>query len=90
VAKSMEELQVKRPVDRVAVDALKKRMLDEVRAYRLGSSVKPLTSRRSSWLCACMSARTGSPASSTVTLIVLRSIPCGDTWRRSAAGFVSR
>jgi len=35
VAKSMEELLAKRPVDRAAVDAYKKRMLDEVRAYRL-------------------------------------------------------
>jgi len=35
VAKSMEELLAKRPVDRAAVDAHKKRMLDEVRAYRL-------------------------------------------------------
>jgi transcriptional regulator with XRE-family HTH domain len=31
----MEELLAKRPVDRAAVDAHKKRMLDEVRAYRL-------------------------------------------------------
>jgi transcriptional regulator with XRE-family HTH domain len=31
----MEELLAERPVDRVAVDAHKKRMLDEVRAYRL-------------------------------------------------------
>jgi len=31
----MEELLAKRPVDRAAVDAYKKRMLDEVRAYRL-------------------------------------------------------
>ncbi len=35
MAKSMEELLAERPVDRVAVDAHKKRMLDEVRAYRL-------------------------------------------------------
>jgi len=35
VAKSMEELLAKRPVDRAAVNAHKKRMLDEVRAYRL-------------------------------------------------------
>ena len=35
MAKSMEELLVKRPVDRAAVNAHKKRMLDEVRAYRL-------------------------------------------------------
>lgn len=35
MAKSMEELLAKRPVDRAAVDAYKKRMLDEVRAYRL-------------------------------------------------------
>ncbi|SDP78601.1 Helix-turn-helix domain-containing protein [Arthrobacter sp. ok909] len=35
MAKSMEELLAKRPVDRAAVDAHKKRMLDEVRAYRL-------------------------------------------------------
>lgn len=35
MAKSMEELLADRPVDRVAVDAHKKRMLDEVRAYRL-------------------------------------------------------
>lgn len=31
----MEELLAKRPVDRAAVNAHKKRMLDEVRAYRL-------------------------------------------------------
>jgi transcriptional regulator with XRE-family HTH domain len=31
----MEELLAKRPVDRAAVDAHKKRILDEVRAYRL-------------------------------------------------------
>lgn len=35
MGKSMEELLAERPVDRVAVDAHKKRMLDEVRAYRL-------------------------------------------------------
>jgi predicted transcriptional regulator len=35
VAKSMEELLAKRPVDRAAVNAHKKRMVDEVRAYRL-------------------------------------------------------
>ncbi|MEC5182271.1 helix-turn-helix domain-containing protein [Arthrobacter sp. CG_A4] len=35
MAKSMEELLAKRPVDRAAVNALKKRMVDEVRAYRL-------------------------------------------------------
>lgn len=35
MAKSMEELLAKRPVDRAAVDAHKKRMVDEVRAYRL-------------------------------------------------------
>lgn len=35
MAKSMEELLAKRPVGRAAVDAHKKRMLDEVRAYRL-------------------------------------------------------
>ncbi|MGO4248408.1 helix-turn-helix domain-containing protein [Paenarthrobacter sp. RAF54_2] len=35
MAKSMEELLAKRPVDRAAVNAHKKRMLDEVRAYRL-------------------------------------------------------
>jgi transcriptional regulator with XRE-family HTH domain len=31
----MEELLAKRPVDRAAVNAHKKRMVDEVRAYRL-------------------------------------------------------
>ncbi|KRE74924.1 XRE family transcriptional regulator [Arthrobacter sp. Soil762] len=31
----MEELLAKRPVDRAAVNAHKKRMIDEVRAYRL-------------------------------------------------------
>ncbi|MHA7288776.1 helix-turn-helix domain-containing protein [Arthrobacter sp. MDT3-24] len=35
MAKSIEELLAKRPVDRAAVDAHKKRMVDEVRAYRL-------------------------------------------------------
>jgi predicted transcriptional regulator len=35
VAKSIEELLAKRPVDRAAVDAHKKRMVDEVRAFRL-------------------------------------------------------
>ncbi|MGP0221445.1 MULTISPECIES: helix-turn-helix domain-containing protein [unclassified Paenarthrobacter] len=35
MAKSIEELLAERPVDRTAVDAHKKRMLDEVRAYRL-------------------------------------------------------
>ncbi|WP_200950709.1 helix-turn-helix domain-containing protein [Arthrobacter sp. Soil762] len=35
MAKSMEELLAKRPVDRAAVNAHKKRMIDEVRAYRL-------------------------------------------------------
>ncbi|BCW70807.1 helix-turn-helix domain-containing protein [Arthrobacter sp. NicSoilB8] len=35
MAKSIEELLAQRPVDRIAVDANKKRMLDEVRAYRL-------------------------------------------------------
>jgi predicted transcriptional regulator len=35
VAKSIEEMLVERPVDRGAVDAHKKRMFDEVRAYRL-------------------------------------------------------
>ncbi|MCA4135300.1 helix-turn-helix domain-containing protein [Arthrobacter sp. M4] len=32
---SIEEMLAKRPVDRAAVDAHKKRLLDEVRAYRL-------------------------------------------------------
>ena len=35
MAKSIEELLAKRPVDRAAVNAHKKRMVDEVRAYRL-------------------------------------------------------
>ena len=35
MAKFIEELLAKRPVDRIAVDAHKKCMLDEVRAYRL-------------------------------------------------------
>lgn len=35
MAKSMEELLAKRPVDRAAVNTHKKRMVDEVRAYRL-------------------------------------------------------
>lgn len=35
MAKSIEELLAKRPVDRITVDAHKKRMVDEVRAYRL-------------------------------------------------------
>ncbi|WP_211878570.1 helix-turn-helix domain-containing protein [Pseudarthrobacter albicanus] len=35
MAKSMEELLAKRPVDQAAVNAHKKRMVDEVRAYRL-------------------------------------------------------
>lgn len=35
MAKTMEEMLAKRPVDRAAVDAHKKRLLDEVRAYRL-------------------------------------------------------
>ncbi|MCA4135642.1 helix-turn-helix domain-containing protein [Arthrobacter sp. M4] len=32
---SIEEMVAKRPVDRAVVDAHKKRLLDEVRAYRL-------------------------------------------------------
>lgn len=35
MAKSIEEMLAKRPVDRIAVDAHKKRMLEEVRACRL-------------------------------------------------------
>lgn len=35
MARTIEEILAKRPVGRVAVDAHKKRMLDEVRAYRL-------------------------------------------------------
>jgi predicted transcriptional regulator len=35
VAKSLDELLAQRPVDRVAVDARKKRMVEEVRAYQL-------------------------------------------------------
>ncbi|MDE8670206.1 XRE family transcriptional regulator [Pseudarthrobacter sp. H3Y2-7] len=35
MAKSVEEVLAKRPVDRAAVNAHKKRMVDEVRAYRL-------------------------------------------------------
>lgn len=35
MTKSLEDLLAARPVDRVVVDAHKKRMLDEVRAYRL-------------------------------------------------------
>lgn len=35
MAKTLEDLLRERPVDRARVDALKKRMLDEVRAYRL-------------------------------------------------------
>lgn len=35
MAKSLDELVRDRPVDRAQVDAHKKRMLDEVRAYRL-------------------------------------------------------
>lgn len=35
MAKSIEELLAERPVDRAAVNAHKKRMVDEVRAYRL-------------------------------------------------------
>ncbi|UKA64423.1 hypothetical protein [Arthrobacter sp. FW306-04-A] len=34
-AETLEELLAKRPVDRVAVDARKKLLLDEVNAYRL-------------------------------------------------------
>ena len=35
MAKSVETVLAKRPIDRAAVDDRKKRMLDEVRAYRL-------------------------------------------------------
>lgn len=35
MVKSIESVLAQRPVDRAAVDAHKKRMLDEVRAYRL-------------------------------------------------------
>lgn len=35
MAMSMEEMLAKRPVDRAVVEVHKKRMLDEVRAYRL-------------------------------------------------------
>lgn len=35
MAKGLDELLKARPVDRARVDAQKKRMLDEVRAYRL-------------------------------------------------------
>lgn len=35
MAKSIEDLLSTRPVDRAEVDAHKKRMLDEIRAYRL-------------------------------------------------------
>jgi len=35
MAKSLENLLSTRPIDRAQVDAYKKRMLDEVRAYRL-------------------------------------------------------
>lgn len=35
MAKSIESVLAKRPVDRAAVDGHKKRLLDEVRAYRL-------------------------------------------------------
>ncbi len=35
MAKTIEEMLAKRPVDRVAVDARKKHLLDVVRAYRL-------------------------------------------------------
>ncbi len=35
MAKSVESMLAKRPVDRAVVDEHKKRMLDEVRAYRL-------------------------------------------------------
>lgn len=35
MAMNIEEMLAKRPVDRAAVEASKKRMLDEVRAYRL-------------------------------------------------------
>lgn len=35
MAKSLEDLLSTRPVDRAEVDAHKKRMLDEIRAYRL-------------------------------------------------------
>ena len=35
MAKTLEELVAERPVDRSAVDRHKKRMLDEVRAYKL-------------------------------------------------------
>jgi hypothetical protein len=43
VAKSMEELLAKRPVDRAAVNAHKKRMVDEVRATGFGSFARPLS-----------------------------------------------
>lgn len=35
MSKTIEDLLAKRPVDRTAVDAHKKRLLEEVRAYRL-------------------------------------------------------
>jgi hypothetical protein len=35
MAKNLDELLKKRPVDRAAVDAHKQRMLDELRDYRL-------------------------------------------------------
>ncbi len=35
MAKSLEELLLERPVDREAVDGHKRRMLDELRAFRL-------------------------------------------------------
>lgn len=35
MAQDLQDMLAKRPVDRAAVDAHKKRLLDEVRAYRL-------------------------------------------------------
>ena len=73
-----------------AVDAHKERMPDGVRAYRRRDLREASDLTRVGWPGDCMSARIGCLTSTTVTLIVPRSICCENMSKLWVAGVVSR
>jgi hypothetical protein len=90
VAKSMEELLAKRPVDRAAVNAHEKRTVDEVRAYRLRELREALELRQAEPAGRLHVSQNRVSRTEHGGIDRARSIPCENTSRRSAAGYVSR
>ena len=90
MAKSLEELLTRRPVDIVAVGAHKKHLLDEVRAYRVRELREASDLTQVELAARLHVSQNRCPGSSTATLTAPRSTRCESMLKRSVAGFVSR